>query len=102
MPLGIPPLLQFLVVLLDARLAVVRKRTSRRLVTSATQEVCFNPRHLPIVLDLIFELRQLLNDRLSFPAFLLVGDVAHSPVEVVNRAGLVRLTVKACSSTQKG
>lgn len=40
------------------------------------------------MLDLIFKLRQLLNDRFSFLALLLVGDVGDGSVQVVNGTGL--------------
>lgn len=46
-------------------------------------------RNLSIMLDLIFELRQLLNDRFSFFALLLLGDIGDGPVQVVNGTGLI-------------
>lgn len=40
------------------------------------------------MLDLIFQLRQLLNDSLALLAFLLVGDVGYGAVKIINCAGL--------------
>lgn len=46
------------------------------------------------MLDLIFELRQLLNDRFSFLALLLVGDIGDGPVQVINGTGLIGIWYK--------
>jgi hypothetical protein len=40
------------------------------------------------VLDLIFQLRQFLNDSLALLALLLVGDVGYGAVEIIDCAGL--------------
>lgn len=95
MPLGVSSLLQFLVVLLDTWFAVILERTIPRKGKSALslldirKEAIEISRHLSIMLDLIFELRQLLNDRFSFFALLLVGDIGDGPVQVVNGTGLI-------------
>lgn len=95
MPLGVSSLLQFLVVLLDTRFAVILERTIPRKSKSALslldirKEAIEISRHLSIMLDLIFELRQLLNDRFSFFALLLVGDIGDGPVQVVDSTGLI-------------
>jgi hypothetical protein len=45
-------------------------------------------RQLPVVLDLIFQLRQFLNDSLALLAFLLVSDVGYGAVKIIDCAGL--------------
>jgi hypothetical protein len=48
-------------------------------------------RQLPVVLDLIFQLRQFLDNSLALLAFLLVGDVGYRAVQIIDCAGLYPL-----------
>lgn len=49
-----------------------------------------NPRQLPIMLQLVFELSQVLDNTLALFAFRLVSHITHGAMQVVNRASLTQ------------
>ena len=108
MPRWVPALFQLLVVVGNIGFAVVDQRAVKTNDKSRPFPPSLpgtrgegNARQLSVMLNLILQGGQLLNDRLSFFALLIIGDITNGAMKIINGTSLLFTNNPRSAQTQR-